>query len=75
MNAELFEIPQRAHRKVARVLMHVIDAGDSGCDDGHAGIALFRCGKCSHQTDWTGFRTITEAKRGIPCPKCNEAAK
>ena len=54
-----------------RVLMHVIDAGDHGCVSNDAGIAVYKCRKCGHETDWTPFRTFTEAKRGVPCPDCN----
>ena len=64
----LGELPPR---KPARVMMHVVDAGYSGCDDDDGGIAVFQCRKCDHKTDWTKFRTVTEAKRGLPCPKCN----
>jgi DNA-directed RNA polymerase subunit RPC12/RpoP len=35
------------------------------------GIAKYQCAKCGHASEWMGFRTTTEAKRGIPCPKCN----
>lgn len=31
----------------------------------------FTCSKCGHQTGWTRFATVTEAKRRLPCPKCN----
>lgn len=50
--------------------MHVIDAGIR--EDG-AEIAVFKCSRCGHETRWTEFRTITEAKRGLPCPNCNKA--
>ncbi len=62
---------QRKKSAGRRVLMHVIDAGDHGCVSDDAGIAVYKCGRCGHETDWTPFRTFTEAKRGIPCPKCN----
>jgi hypothetical protein len=54
-----------------RVLMHVSDAG--GADHGEgAVIVTFRCGKCSYETEWLKCDTVTEAKRGLPCPRCNE---
>ena len=64
-------IPQPAKRRPPRVLMHVVDAGDNcGEHDGEV-IAVMRCKKCGHETDWTAFKNATEAKKGIPCPKCN----
>ncbi|WP_316224672.1 MULTISPECIES: hypothetical protein [unclassified Bradyrhizobium] len=62
--AELFERPPRPP---ARKLMHVRDAGYA------AGgvIAEFKCGRCGHESGWLHIGTVTEAKRGLPCPKCN----
>lgn len=55
--------------KTPRVVrMHVTDAGIR--EDG-AEIAVYKCSKCGHETGWTEFKNITEAKRGIPCPQCN----
>jgi hypothetical protein len=70
--ADLFA-PARPRRK-ARVMMHVIDAGCAPCADMDGDdplIVILECGKCGHKTDWLPFRTITEAKRGAPCPNCN----
>jgi hypothetical protein len=58
-----------------RVLMHVIDAGD--CHDGAAEdlgkpMCRMKCARCGTETDWLIFNTVTEAKRGVPCGKCNE---
>lgn len=60
-------------RRKPRVLMHVWDAGPNpnSLDEDGGGIAIFECSKCKHQTDWLSFRTFTEAKRGIPCERCN----
>lgn len=59
--------------RIPRVVrMHVIDAGLR--EDG-AEIAVYRCSRCRRETDWTEFRTITEAKRGIPCPACNSVTE
>lgn len=57
--------------------MHVCDAGDAGCggDDGDTGIAQFACQRCGHHTDWLPVRTISDAKRGMPCPNCNTQKK
>lgn len=64
-------IPTRPTRRQPRVLMHVLDAGDHcGEHDGEV-IAVMRCKKCGHETDWTVFRNVTEAKSGVPCPKRN----
>lgn len=75
MSANLFGPVSRPRRKPARVMMHVIDAGDHGCVSDDAGIAVYQCGKCGNKTDWTPFRTFTEAKRGLPCPDCNRSPR
>lgn len=53
-------IPPRPPRKK---LMHVCDAGE--------GAVRYICHRCGLKTDWMVERTVTEAKRGIPCPACN----
>lgn len=70
--ADLFE--EVRPRRKPRVMMHVVDAGCAPGGDlhgDHDGIAVFECRKCGHKTDWLGFRTVTEAKAGLPCPNCN----
>ena len=58
------QMPRRKPRK----LMHVIDAG--GCGEGHH--VQFKCKHCGHDDGWGIYdNTITELKRGMPCPKCN----
>lgn len=43
--------------------MHVDDAGEG---------IVFECGRCGHNTGWIDDKwTVTENKRGHPCPKCN----
>ena len=67
---EMFEKP----RKPRQWLMHVSDSGNAGCceeEDGSDLIARFACARCKHETDWMHISTVTEAKRGIPCPVCN----
>lgn len=55
-----------------RVLMHVYDAsGDCCADRGDPAVVVMACGRCGHKTDWISL-SLTEAKRGIPCPVCNE---
>lgn len=72
----LFSIPAEPVPRVHRA--HVSDAGEPGCE--------FTCRQCGWESDWVkvwardydgGERpadalTMTEAKRGIPCPVCNE---
>ena len=49
--------------------MRVADAGESG----GVKVIQFRCPYCSHDTGWlVDRRTISENKRGIPCPVCNK---
>lgn len=65
----LFDTPLRPRAK-PRVLMHAIDAGS-----GPSGRvqAKFQCQKCGH-TDWM-LCSLTEMRRGEPCPKCNKDSK
>jgi hypothetical protein len=65
--AELFSKPKRRRP----VMMHVSDAG--GAEDRGVMVTL-QCPKCGAETGWIKFRTVTEAKRGQPCPRCNEGA-
>jgi hypothetical protein len=61
-------------RRTRVVLMHVSDAG--GCDAPDADVIVtMRCRKCGHETGWIKCRTVSEAKRGVPCPKCNPSGK
>lgn len=53
-------------RKPSIKRMHVYDAGID--------VIQFLCGHCGHLTDWqVDTHTVAENKRGLPCPKCNEA--
>lgn len=52
--------------------MHVADAGH--LPGGAKGIS-FVCGHCGHETGWIHDEwTITENRRGLPCPVCNDLA-
>lgn len=52
--------------RARRVMMRVVDAGDE--------VIQFRCSRCGHDTGWImDTKTVTENRRGMPCPKCNEA--
>jgi hypothetical protein len=59
-------------RAKPRVLMHVSDAGGTGPPDDNW--CRMQCVRCNAETDWINFETVTEAKRGIPCPACNSPA-
>lgn len=58
----------RKKRKKPQKLMHVCDAGP-----GPDSLAVcMSCSKCDLRTCWFAVRNVTEAKKGIPCPKCND---
>jgi phage FluMu protein Com len=68
--AELFPKPARRSRGQ---LMHVSDASYGGCGGAEPCMPVMvtmRCAKCGHVSDWIRFDTVTEAKRGLPCPRC-----
>lgn len=61
-------------RSRPRVLMHVSDAGDSSQLSANGRVkpmCTMRCTRCGTETGWLVFDTVTEAKRGIPCERCN----
>jgi len=49
--------------------MHVDDAGSF--PDGSKA-AAFLCARCGTRSDWQRIATVSEGKRGIPCPVCNK---
>lgn len=55
-------------RKTRGYLMHVTDAG-IGEAGGHN--CFLTCARCGAESGWLKFDTVTEAKRGLPCPRCN----
>ena len=59
--------PLKKERAKRRVMMHVCETGET---DGKPA-ALFACRKCGHKTDWVQANDAS-AKRGIPCPTCNQ---
>jgi DNA-directed RNA polymerase subunit RPC12/RpoP len=63
MPARQLELLQKPPRRSPRVLMHVCDAGDD--------VVQFRCSTCGCRSKWLTGMSVTEAKRGLPCPKCN----
>ena len=51
-------------RRPRRVMMHIVDAGVDA--------QQFECAKCGHNTGWVEpLSTISQARSGVPCPKCN----
>lgn len=67
--ADLFDCVRP--RRKPRVMMHVVDARNPECDENPS--VRLMCSKCQHETDWVEFPTVTEARRGSPCPDCNKA--
>ena len=50
--------------------MHVRDAGNHPCG---GKVIEFQCKHCKYNTGWIkDSKTITENKKGLPCPKCNQ---
>lgn len=66
---EMFDKPRRPRTR----RMVVCETADGTCCCDETPISVrYLCSRCDHVTGWMGARTVTEAKRGIPCPKCNE---
>lgn len=63
-------------RKKPQKMAHIDDIGGNRCcgggDGDYEGIATFKCARCGWLSDWLQFKTMTEAKRGVPCPVCNK---
>lgn len=64
---QLFDLPPKPRAK-PRKLMHVIDAGP-GFDQMDR--VRFECARCGHDSGWLLMK-CDDAKRGVPCPKCNQ---
>jgi hypothetical protein len=60
-----FDKPKQTKRK----LMHFVDVGEF--PDGTSA-AHFVCPRFGHDDGWSRV-SMTETRRGIPCPKCNKA--
>lgn len=58
-------------RQAPRKLMHVSDASGCADEDGSGAMVRMTCRRCDYESEWLYLPTVTEAKRGIPCPKCN----
>lgn len=61
-------------RQAPRKLMHVCDASGCAHDDGSGAMVRMSCKRCGYESDWLYLDTVTEAKRGLPCPGCIPAA-
>ena len=66
---EMFDKP----RKKNEWLMHVTDCGDGnyGAQNDNEQFVLLKCNRCGNESGWITLPSVTAAKRGIPCPKCN----
>lgn len=67
MAARQGELLGKPPRRMRGQLMHVCDAGPG---EGPRCVVQMRCRRCGYVSDWLQFDTVTEAKRGLPCPKC-----
>ena len=66
MTARQGELVPKPARTTRGQLMRVDDASSE------AGLTVtMRCAKCDYQSGRRRFPTVTEAKRGLPCPRCN----
>jgi len=66
----LFDITEP--RKPRRVMMHVCDAGETGCERNPGAHSVrLECTRCGRRTEWIEVKNVTEGKRGKPCPICN----
>lgn len=67
---EMFEKP----RKKREWLMHVTDCANGNCgplEDGEQIVSML-CARCGYESEWISMPSVTVAKRGLPCPKCNQ---
>lgn len=69
MTRPLFERGDRVRRR-PRVMMHVLDVSSDEPDATHDHVVMW-CRRCDGKTAWITLPRA-EAKRGIPCPNCNE---
>lgn len=65
--ADMFQALKPPRAK-PRVMMHGIEFGY----DGEQTLGLMECSKCGYDGGWWNFANDSEAKRGAPCPVCNE---
>ena len=58
-------------RKAPQKLMHVCDVGGCCEEDGSGEMVRMSCKRCGYESRWLYLGSVTEAKRGKPCPVCN----
>lgn len=68
-SADLFPEIRKIRNK-PRVLMHFTNVSINDCV-GSPILADMKCSRCGHNDGYWEFDTVTEVKRGIPCPVCN----
>lgn len=61
---EMFEKPRKKRER----LMHVCDANSEEPGEQHI---RYCCQRCGYESGWETAASVTEAKRGKPCPNCN----
>ncbi len=72
---DLFGPRARQPRKPRIVRMHAADVGQApGMMPGWTTTTggYFVCGRCGHEAGWLFNLTMTEIRRGVPCPHCNQ---
>lgn len=62
-------------RTPRKIRMHVMDAGGGCCLEPGQVDVRYKCDKCGVETGWENAASITEARRGIPCPNCNKEGR
>lgn len=72
MTCDLFGL---VARKPTFVRMRAIDHGEApslmpGWKTANG--AHFRCWRCGHDAGWLFNMSVSEVRRGVPCPECNE---
>jgi DNA-directed RNA polymerase subunit RPC12/RpoP len=51
--------------------MHFCDVGTGDCI-GEDILVIFKCSRCGHQSEWMVINSVSDVKRGLPCPICNK---
>lgn len=71
---ELIPKPKKPRSKPIK-RAHIVDAGpnEGASAREYPHLGEFECKRCGWNSGWMQGQTITEMKRGIPCPDCNPA--